>query len=68
MNEDDRRRLKRIESRIVQVMIHLGMDPYARYIDKQDVESHTQSNHDKPRKAGLWDKTLNRLRRINSNS
>jgi hypothetical protein len=67
MNEEDRRRLARIESRIVQVMIRLEMDPYARYIDKQDVKSDTQSYGNKPGKAGLWAKTLNRLRRINLN-
>jgi hypothetical protein len=67
MNEEDRRRLARIESRIVQVMIRLEMDPYARYIDKPDIKFDTQSYDNKPRKAGLWAKTLNRLRRINPN-
>lgn len=33
MNETERRRLARIESRLVQLMFHLGMDPYAKFYD-----------------------------------
>lgn len=34
------RRLTRIESRVVQLMMHFGMDPSVRAYDQQDLRTH----------------------------
>ena len=70
--ESDRRRMARIESRLVQLMMHLGMDPYAKYynnpshLDNQstrpDTQGHSQTE-DRPK--SLFEK-FGRLSRFNS--
>jgi len=74
MNESESRRLARIESRLVQLMYHLGMDPYAKYynapssINDQDSGPDTQGvspTEDRPKPIL---KKIGRLCRINSGS
>lgn len=40
MKDDVQTRLTRIESRLVQIMLHLGMDPYRKMYDANASESH----------------------------
>jgi len=41
--ENIERRLARIESRLVQLMIHMGIDPYERAYDNLSSAKHTKS-------------------------
>lgn len=40
MTEEDKSRLTRIESRLVQIMLHLGMDPYRKMYEADANQPH----------------------------
>ena len=42
-NENVERRLVRIESRLVQIMLHLGIDPYERMYEKLQSDEHSRT-------------------------
>lgn len=72
MNESESRRLARIESRLVQLMYHLGMDPYAKYYNSPSSINDQDSGPDTQRVSPTEDRSksvfekIGRLCRINS--